>query len=407
VASNSAQIDVDRPSAVASVIVLGAVGSMVFMILPMLIGAFSDRLALGRREIGWVGSADMSGMFLSAVVATWWIRRVDWRPVAWAASALLVASHLLSAQLTGFVPLVAVRFLAGFAGGALMSVALTALGDGRDPDRFFGLFICAQMTLGAVGLWAVPGILERFGLPGLFQALAGLSAAAALAIPLVPRAGRPPRSRSGAAGERRSLLPGVAALVACLVFNLGIMAIWAYAERIGNAAGLPAEGIGRALGGSLLAGLAGAMLAAALGRRLGRIVPIAATLALQAVALWLLAGELSAAGYLAAVLLFSFGWNFPVPYQLAITVSVDPSGRLVVLFLSAVKLGYAVAPALAAQLIGPAGGYGTVLTLGGVCFALSAAVYVAIVRFAGEPARRGGRGGDEERVPAISTEEIG
>lgn len=389
----------------ASAIVLGAVGSVVFMILPMLVGAFTDRLALGQRQVGLLGSADMTGMFLSAALATWWIRRLDWRAAAWIASALLVGSHLLSAQLTAWVPLVGIRLLAGFAGGALMSIALTALGDGRDPDRFFGLFICAQMTLGGIGLWLVPGLLERFGLPGLFQALAGLSAAAALVIAILPRAGRPRRADAGGRGRRGSLLAGLVALVACLVFNLGIMAIWAYAERIGDGAGLAPGLIGRALGGSLFAGLAGAMLAAVLGRRLGRVLPIVATLLLQAVALWLLSGELSAAGYLAAVLLFSFGWNFPVPYQLAITVTVDPSGRLVVLFLSAVKLGYALAPALAAQLIGSAGGYGAVLILGGLCFALSAAAFAAIGRFA-HPAAGAGRGGDGEPEAVPSSRQV-
>ena len=77
-------------------------------------------------------------------------------------------------------------------------------------------------------------------------------------------------------------------------------------------------------------------------------------------------------------MLFAFAWNFPVPFQLGITVSVDRSGRLVVLFLSAVKLGYAIAPAIAAQLLVAGGGFRPVLLLSAVAAVTSAAVFLSL-----------------------------
>jgi hypothetical protein len=56
------------------------------------------------------------------------------------------------------------------------------------------------------------------------------------------------------------------ALVACFVFNMGIMAVWAYLERIGNAAGLEAAFIGEALALSLAAALFGALVFIVLAR---------------------------------------------------------------------------------------------------------------------------------------------
>ena len=109
---------VDRRSAVASVIGLGAIGSIVFILLPLLIGAFSDRLALTAEQVGWLGSADMIGMFLAAVLATAWIRSLNWRMAALAAAALLAFCHLLSAGVTEFSALLVVRVIAGFAGGS-------------------------------------------------------------------------------------------------------------------------------------------------------------------------------------------------------------------------------------------------------------------------------------------------
>lgn len=385
---------VDRRSAVAAVIGLGAVGSIVFVLLPILIGAFTDRLVLTQEQVGVLGSADMTGMFAAAVLATAWIRALNWRLAALAAATLLALCHLLSALVTDFTALLVVRAIAGFAGGSLMSISLTSLGDTRNPDRYFGLFIAAQLGLGALGLWAMPGLLERFGLPGIFSGLALIVALSALLILRIPQQGRPGDTggTAGGGGEAPAApegrpevvapkgRPGVGflALAACLVFNFGIMAVWAYMERIGNAAGLEASFIGTMLAGSLLAGLFGALLAAAIEDRFGRAWPIAATLAVQAVALLLLSGSVSRAEFAVAVMLFSFAWNFPVPFQLGITVSVDASGRLVVLFLSAVKLGYAVAPAVAAQLLVEGGGFRPVLLLGGAGFLASAVIFLTL-----------------------------
>ena len=132
--------DVNRTAAIVGVITLGVIGSIVFLLLPMLIGAFTERLSLDTQQVGWLGSADMACMFVAAVVATGWIRALNWRAVAALACAFLTACHFLSGYVQAFVPLILIRMLAGFAGGSLMSIGLTSLGDTRRPDRFFALW---------------------------------------------------------------------------------------------------------------------------------------------------------------------------------------------------------------------------------------------------------------------------
>lgn len=369
---------VDRPSAILATIVFGVIGSIVFLLLPLLIGGFTEELALGTRAVGWLGSADMIGMFAAAVVATVWIRRADWRRAGLAAALTLLVCHLLSGWIEHFGALMAVRTVAGFAGGSMMSIALTALGDTRNPDRFFALFISGQLGLGALGFSVLPGLIARFGLEGAFLTLA-LAATLSLAfIPFLPRGGGYDAPAHIRQVPMRKMLPGGLALLACFLFNLGVMMVWAYAERIGNVAGFDAVFIGNALAASLLAALAGSLLAAAMGARFGRVLPLALTLVLQAVALWLLGGEFSRQGFFLGVMLFAFAWNFPVAFQLAITVSVDVSGRLVVLFLSAVKLGYAAAPALAALLIAHRGSFRPVLLVAAGFYVVSAVVFATL-----------------------------
>ena len=57
--------DVNRPVAVVGVIILGVLGSIVFLLLPMLIGAFTEKLMLSTAQVGTLGSADMLGMFVA------------------------------------------------------------------------------------------------------------------------------------------------------------------------------------------------------------------------------------------------------------------------------------------------------------------------------------------------------
>ncbi len=382
---------VDRPAAILGVIILGVIGSIVFLLLPMLIGAFTENLSLTAAQVGLLGSADMTGMFIAAVVATGWIRSYNWRVIAALACGLLIVCHILSGFVQLFIPLFLIRVIAGFAGGSLMSIALTSLGDTRQPDRFFALFIAGQLTLGGLGLWLFPGFLAQFGLGGVFGALAVVVLGASLFIPFIPQQGRkiepavtsPSKSRAA----NRAMLPGLMALLACFIFNLGIMAVWAYLERMGNAAGLEASYIGSTLAVSLAGALVGALLAAAIANRFGRVIPLILTLVVQVVALLLLSGELSRNAFLVGVMLFAFAWNFPVPYQLAITVSLDVSGRLVVLFLSAVKLGYAAGPVIAAQLIMMGRGFTPVIVLAGAGFVTSALIFVSLSKLK-TPCRR-------------------
>lgn len=371
---------VDRPVAILATMVFGVIGSIVFLLLPILIGAFTEELGLGTTQVGWLGSADMIGMFAAAVVATAWIRRSDWRRAGFIAGLALLACHVLSGWVVHYPSLFVIRMVAGFAGGSMMSIALTCLGDGRNPDRYFALFISGQLGLGAIGLALLPKVLAAFGLGGAFLALALLVAIATAAIPFIPRSGRFPAPENLRAIPLKRMIPGGVALLACFLFDLGVMMVWAYAERMGDAAGLEPGFIGNALAGSLLAALAGSLLAAAMGARFGRVLPLFVTLVLQAVALWLLGGELTQRGFFAGVMLFAFAWNFPVAFQLAITVSVDVSGRLVVLFLSAVKLGYAAAPALAALLIAGSGNFRPVLVVAAAVFGVSAMTFALLAR---------------------------
>ena len=118
---------VDQSSAVAAAISLWAVAPLLFLVMPVYVGALADDLGMSTQRIGSIASIEMLGLAVASFLAVLWIRRWSWRTVAWVSIVALVAANLLSfAAVDHFGALVAVRILAGIAAGSTMSSAIAA-----------------------------------------------------------------------------------------------------------------------------------------------------------------------------------------------------------------------------------------------------------------------------------------
>ena len=140
-----------------------------------------------------------------------------------------------------------------------------------------------------------------------------------------------------------NFLPG-ALLASLIMFSAGLGGVWAFMERIGSSAGFSTTDIGSALAVSALVGGLGALVAAVLGTRLGRLLPIVFALLLQMATCFLLATRSDWYSYLLAVALFNFCWNLALPYMMGAIAEADLSGRFMVLIPAAQTGGYAIGP---------------------------------------------------------------
>jgi len=364
--------NVNAPLSLLALLGVGVLGSIVFAVLPLIVGTMSDYLALSSAQVGILASADMAGMFVAAVYATYWIRKYPWRPVATTAVLILIVCHLLSTTVDSYIPLLSIRFISGLIGGSLMSIAFAGLADTAKPDRWFGFFIAGQMVLGAAGLYVLPDMIASFQMGGIFYLLAAVVGLATIVLRWLPADVIAHRSKQAgtAHAASTSFFHSCLLLFACFLFNAGIMMVWAYMERIGVSSGLDADTIGKTLSASMLVGLFGAILAGVIADSFGRAIPLAITIICQVIVLAMLADVSQTWQFVAAVFVFSFFWSYTPPYQMGVLVSVDTSGRFVVLFLAAVKLGYATGPLLTG-LIYKEEGWGATLTMSAVMFFLS------------------------------------
>ena len=67
----------DRPTAVLAAILLGIAGTGVAMGMPLFVGSLADSLGFNEQQLGWIASADMSGLFIGSTVTAMLVEKTN------------------------------------------------------------------------------------------------------------------------------------------------------------------------------------------------------------------------------------------------------------------------------------------------------------------------------------------
>ena len=328
---------------------LSACGAAVYFIAPLLVGGYVTQLGFSSQQGGYIISAELAGFAVAPIPAAIWVRRISWRTALYLAAGSIILMNLVTSSLTGFSLFLAVRFLSGFAAGIQLAVCMAVIHRTLDPDRNLGYWFGLQLLAGSVGVIFLPGLIADFSVGSVFLLLAGLHTLLLLFIRFIPDSREieqmPEVKATGSVPVLVAL--GFAGL---FLFEAGIMGVWTYYERIGNAGGIAARTIGYALSASLFLGFIGSMAAAALSTRFNRLVPVVAGTGLAIFCTGLLLTDFTTAAYVISIGLYSFAWYFTLPYLMACIANVDATGRLLILSNLVTGLGTSVGPAWAAFL---------------------------------------------------------
>jgi predicted MFS family arabinose efflux permease len=334
-------------------IVVGVMGNTGIYLVPLMLGAMVSDRGFTEQQAGLVASADLAGYATTTFATAMFLIRKDWRQLALTGIVVMILANLGSIFVTSGVAFAAVRFLSGMGAGVLAAIATVSLGRSKSPDRGYGLLFAASLLFGSAGLWGLPVLMERTGLNGAYVFIAVLALLAGVVSRNLEQGsdgGEPETSAAGNA-KRASPLPAVLVLTSIAIFWAQQNALYAYMERIGDAAGLTGSFIGFALGFANLSGFVGAALVAWMGARFGRRLPLALSTVLQLVCLWLLSRSSDPSGYLFSVALISLCWNVVNPIQIGILAEVDDGGRMLALSSTVIGVGLASGPALGAAVL--------------------------------------------------------
>lgn len=336
----------------------------VYLALPLILGALSDRYGFGMRDIGWTGAAENLGLLLGSVWVSARADRGRFRAQILAGIVIAVAGNALTAGIHAFAPMAAMRLLTGFGSGMCYSAAIACLSLMRHSARHFSLLIVILVIVNSLELWLVPSLLQQAGLAGLYWVFAAAFLAPlallrnlpAVASARAPATGAPsPR----AAGDFRSMAWWC--LFAIVMFNVAASAFWAYSERIGISLGMAGRAVSNTLTLCNLFSLTGGVFAYWLSRRWGQHRPQLAAIAAMMLIFGMWALRITVPGYVAGVLIFFEVWSMTQVYQLGTLSGIDASGRYVALVPAAQGLGQSAGPFIAGALLGWRLGYSAVL----------------------------------------------
>ena len=333
------------------------------------------------------------------------------RPLALAGLAVAVVAFG-TAALAGSAPLSVAGLIVGGAGvGAAISTSGAAIAALRNPNRVSATSGLVNRALITIILAAIPlvGITQGsvFGALALIS-LVGL--ALATWLPDAPEHAAPADVTSSLqiAEPRRITIAGLAILLLFPVWGTSEDAIWTMAPVMGEALGIGEQALGFTLSLSAAGGILGMVVAAIMGGRFGRAVPLAAALVVGgALKIWTgLTGD--PVVFAALVIAVSSIYAFAFALFIATAAGLDARGRWSGPLLGAYLVGSSFAPLIGGLCIEWFGVAGFALVTGVVSFAvivpvvLVARVSTGAERALARAAERaaGGPGGSPVGSPA-------
>ena len=366
----------DPDGKVAAVLLafLATAGLFYVNIMAAIVDGLVVGLGLSDRQAGDIGSANIYGAALGALVAALTIKRIAWRPAAVLSLLALIAIDVASIWIRSADVLLVVRLIHGIVGGFLVGVGFAVIARTADPDRSFGMLLFVQFGLGGLGVMTLPNLVPHYGTSALFIALAAFSVVTLLMVPFL--SDYPPRKKPRIAeGEGRILwTPLCMNLGAIFLFQAANMGLLAFIIRLGVDYGLDRDYVSTALGLATWVALIGPALVVFLGLRFGRFRPLLAGMLLTLVGTALFHWSGHAWAYMVANCGTGITWGMVIAYLLGMSSQFDRTGRTAALggFIS--KVGLASGPFVAGRILGAGHGFGVLINVALAGLALSAIV---------------------------------
>lgn len=352
-------------------------GGLFWAFLPFFVGLQVSAGGLTQAQAGSLGSAYLVGFSLASLTGLWWVPRFNWRVLIAAAAAIIVLCLFTLAETGSYSVSIGSVFVIGLMMGGFWTIAYRIFGASANPDRSFATGIVVAYTFLAlvsyvVGQFVVPD----HGLRGSAYLLGAVIVVLGFSALLVPSGISEDPGKSTAISYRPPLRVALA-LLGILATGFAFAAVWAFAERIGVAAGFDSSRISPVVATNLLASAAGSVLATVLGTRFGRRRALLVGMALMVAAIIALSWSETYWLYAMGIVGLGFTIGFVLPFQMGALAALDAEGRFVVLISAAQGIGSAAGPALGGAAV-DAGGLQSLLITAVVALVIGAILFLSI-----------------------------
>ena len=280
-----------------------------------------------------------------------------------------------------FPALMAARFVTSLASGSIMVIILTLSGRAANSSRSFGIFVVAQLAMGALILAVFPALYAGVGVAAMYWTLAGLAALCMFAVRGIdgealrsqPRRPSDQASTTMTVSKKGSVFQYIFGLAAVLLFYVALSGVWTFIAQLSAAAGIGLSASSLVLSLATVAGIASALVATILGETPRRRTFLIGGYLAMGLSVALLLGAPGLVRFAIAAVIFKFAWTFILPYLLSTLAGLGNAHVMSVVNLM-IGTGFAIGPLLSGALIESTGDFTAMLSvaLGGLLISMAA-----------------------------------
>lgn len=344
------------------------------------LSAFVDGLGVERDVAGYIVSANKYGAAFGALIATFIVKRVEWRKVIRLLFMALIAFDLISTQFSNPQTLIILRFIHGTIGGLSVGIGLSIIARTYNPDKIFGMLLVVQYSFGSLGIWLVPRLVDSFGYSAAFGTLISFTLMTLLILPFVPNVESPSKSDNTTSGLFQIPMTMMLFFVLCalFLFQAANMGVADYAFELGKDIGLSNNEISNILTLANIISISGGLLVYIIGTKFGRTIPLIIGISVATIFTYLLHYSDNINIYFIANTFTGIAWGFTIPYLLGLCATFDFHGQMAALAGFVSKMGLASGP-LVGSLFIISNGFSYIINLATIALliALILSVYVS------------------------------
>mgnify|MGYP001188015523 FL=1 len=344
------------------------------------LSAFVDGLGVERDVAGYIVSANKYGAAFGALIATFIVKRVEWRKVIRLLFMALIAFDLISTQFSNPQTLIILRFIHGTIGGLSVGIGLSIIARTYNPDKIFGMLLVVQYSFGSLGIWLVPRLVDSFGYSAAFGTLISFTLMTLLILPFVPNVESPSKSDNTTSGLFQIPMTMMLFFVLCalFLFQAANMGVADYAFELGKDIGLSNIEISNILTLANIISISGGLLVYIIGTKFGRTIPLIIGISVASIFTYLLHYSDNTNIYFIANTFTGIAWGFTIPYLLGLCATFDFHGQMAALAGFVSKMGLASGP-LVGSLFIISNGFSYIINLATIALliALILSVYVS------------------------------
>lgn len=330
---------------------------------PFIVGALIEA-GLSHRQAGDLGTIELTTLALGSILTTPIIPHVSHRKLAVGGVLFAALGVVISALSEAYLPMIIGRVIIGTGSALAIAGANATIAAREDAERVFAIIWTMGGAVTAALSLGLPGLVAGGNYPAGFWVLLVLCFAALPCLLWIPHrpldlagssetSGDPrvalvdptPAGRFGALGPAALLV-----LAAIFVYSIAEQMLWQFSYELAVDAGIPGEKVGPIIGFTVAMGLVGGAIAAWLGLRLGRVLPLVIGTLLSVAGRWIFIEATTADMLWVGGLLWGLGFYFVSPYQVGLAAAIDRRGRIAVASAGVSNLGYGLGPSIAGRI---------------------------------------------------------